>query len=158
MKLDLEKKKNLDPLNNVELASAVTSVLPKLSMKDEVKMKFQKVCVAIIVIIIAKLKKRCPLNFSIVRNAICLSPIEILHNTDTSVIRANILILEKHDASIFSSEEIDKAKQEYQAFLNFVLVTSKEKFLSLHEDVDRLDSFLSSFVKGDTKCVNLLKV
>ena len=37
MKMDLEKKKNLAHLNNVELGSAVISVLAKLSVKDEVK-------------------------------------------------------------------------------------------------------------------------
>ena len=42
MKVDLEKKENLVHLNNVELGSAVTSVLAKLSVKDEVKMKFRK--------------------------------------------------------------------------------------------------------------------
>ena len=42
MKVDLEKKENRVHLNNVELGSAVTSVLAKLSVKDEVKMKFRK--------------------------------------------------------------------------------------------------------------------
>ena len=48
MKMDLEKKKNLAHLNNVELGSAVISVLAKLSVKDEVKMKIRKGFVAII--------------------------------------------------------------------------------------------------------------
>ena len=42
MKMDLEKKENLVHLNNVEIGSAVTSVLVKMSVKDEVKMKFRK--------------------------------------------------------------------------------------------------------------------
>ena len=58
MKMDLEKKKNLAHLNNVELGSAVISVLAKLSVKDEVKMKIRKGFVAIIVKIIGKLKER----------------------------------------------------------------------------------------------------
>ena len=52
MKVDLEKKENLVHVNNVEICSAFTYVLAKLSVKDEVKMKFRKVCVAIIVKII----------------------------------------------------------------------------------------------------------
>ena len=82
-------------------------MLAKLSVKDEVKMKLQKGCVAVIVIIIVKLKKMCLLNFSIMGNAIGLSPIEILHNTDTSVLRANKLIQKLYDASILSSVEVD---------------------------------------------------
>ena len=60
-----------------------------MSVKDEVKMKFQKDCVAIIVKIIKKLKERCPVNFSIGRNVVCLSPIDIIHNTDIILLRAN---------------------------------------------------------------------
>ena len=58
MKMDLEKKKNLAHLNNVELGSAVISVLAKLSVKDEVKMKIRKGFVATIAKIIEKLKER----------------------------------------------------------------------------------------------------
>lgn len=52
MKVDLEKKENLVHVNNVEICSAFTYVLAKLSVSDKVKMKFRKVCVAIIVKII----------------------------------------------------------------------------------------------------------
>ena len=55
--MDLEEKENAVDLNNVELCSAVTSGLAKLSVKDEVKMKFRKRFVAVIVKIIEKLKK-----------------------------------------------------------------------------------------------------
>ena len=57
MQVDLEEKENAVDLNNVELCSAVTSGLAKLRVKDEVKMKFRKRFVAIIVKIIEKLKK-----------------------------------------------------------------------------------------------------
>ena len=55
--MDLEEKENVVDLNNLELCSAVTSGLAKLSVKDEVKMKFRKRFVAVIVKIIEKLKK-----------------------------------------------------------------------------------------------------
>ena len=55
--MDLEEKENVVDLNNLELCSAVTSGLAKLSVKDEVKMKFRKRFVAVIAKIIEKLKK-----------------------------------------------------------------------------------------------------
>ena len=71
------------------------------------------VCVVTIVKTIEKLKERCSLNFSIVRNAICLSSTEIIYNTDTSVLRANKLIQKLYNTSIIFSVEADKTKQEY---------------------------------------------
>ena len=46
MKVDLEKKETLVHVKNVELGSA--SVLAKLSVKDEVKVRVQKGCDSII--------------------------------------------------------------------------------------------------------------
>ena len=103
MKLAIKKKENLVHLNNVELASAITFVLAKLSVNNEVKMKFQKDRVAITVKVIEKLKERCPLNFGIVRNAVSLSPGEVIHNTDR-------LIQKLYDASVLYSVVVDNAK------------------------------------------------
>ena len=44
--------------------------------------------------------------------------------------------------------EADKVKQEYQTFQNYIVVTSKEKFLSVNKDVDPLESFLDSYNHG----------
>lgn len=76
----------------------------------------------------------------------------------TSVLRANKLIQKLYYASILSSVEADKAKQEYQAFLNSIVVTRKQKFLSFDKDVNHLDSFLVSYMTDDAKYVNLWKV
>ena len=124
MKVDLEKKENFVYLTYVELGSALTSVLAKLSVKDEVKMKFWKDCVAIIVKIIEKLKERCSLKSSIMQNDVCLSPIEM----------------------------------EYQTFFNSVIVSSKEKLFSFDKDVDHLDSFLDSYMKGDANYAKLWNI
>ena len=60
LKLDLGKKENLCNIDNVELGSAVTSALTNLKVKEEVKLKFRKDCVAIVLKLIAKIKERCP--------------------------------------------------------------------------------------------------
>ena len=98
------------------------------------------------------------MNFSIVRSGVCLPPIEIIHDMYTSVLRANKLIQKLYYASILSLVEADKAKQEYQAFLNSIVVTRKQKFLSFDKDVNHLDSFLVSYMTDDAKYVNLWKV
>ena len=76
----------------------------------------------------------------------------------TSVLRANKLIQKLYYASIASSVEADKAQQEYQAFLNSILVTRKQKFLSFDKDVNHVDSFLVSYMTDDAKYVNLWNV
>ena len=66
MKLDLGKKENLLPVNNIEIGSAATSALAKLSVKDDVKMKLLKDCVTVLLKLIEKIKERCPLNYAVV--------------------------------------------------------------------------------------------
>ena len=59
LKLDLRKKENLCNIDNVELGSAVTSALTNLKVREEVKPKFRKDCVAIVLKLMAKIKERC---------------------------------------------------------------------------------------------------
>ena len=66
LKLDLGKKENLCNIDNVELGSAVISALTNLKVKEEVKLKFRKDCVVIVLKLIAKMKERCPIKYHIV--------------------------------------------------------------------------------------------
>ena len=64
LKLDLGKKENLYNIDDVERGSAVTSALTNLKVKGEVKLKFRKDCVAIVLKLIASIKERCPFKIS----------------------------------------------------------------------------------------------
>ena len=121
-------------------------------------MKFCKHCVKILVKLIEKLKERSPLSYGVVRNAVCFVPSEMVNHGATSELRAKNLIQKLYDLKLLSSQEADKAKQEYQAFLTSVAVTDQDKFLSYDMDKNRLDSFLSGYMKGVTKFANLWKV
>ena len=57
LKLDLGKKENLCNIDNVELGSPVTSALTNLKVKEEVKLNFQKDCVAIVLKLMAKIRR-----------------------------------------------------------------------------------------------------
>ena len=85
LKLDLGKKENLCNIDHVELGAAVTSALTNLKVKEQVKLKFRKDCVAIVWKLIAKINERWPLKYHIVRNTVCLSPSQMIHNTDISL-------------------------------------------------------------------------
>ena len=145
LKLDLRKKENLCNIDNVELGSAVTSALTNLKVKEEVKLKFRKDCVAIVLKLIAKIKERCPLKYHIVRNAVCLSPSQMIRNTDYIIATAKRLIQSLYELNLLSAAEADQATQEYLKFMSSVAVTDKEKFVSFDQDKDRLDSFFWQF-------------
>ena len=65
LKLDLGKKENLCNIDNVELGSAITSALTNLKVKQEVKLKFRKDCVANVLKLIAKIKEKCCMSITI---------------------------------------------------------------------------------------------
>ena len=118
LKLDLGKKENLCNIDNVELGSAVTSALTNLKVKEEVKLKFRKDCVAIVLKLIAKIKERCTLKYHIVRNGVCLSSSQMIHNTDHIIARAKRLIKSLYELNLLSAAEANQAKQEYLKFMS----------------------------------------
>ena len=155
LKIDLEKRESMGDLQNVDLETAANSALNKSKVKDDLTMKFLKDCVKILVKLIEKLKERSPLSYGVVRNAVCFVPSEMVNHGATSELRAKNLIQKLYDLKLLSSQEADKAKQEYQASLTSVAVTDQDKFLSYDMDKNRLDSFLSGYMKGVAKFANL---
>ena len=143
LKIDLGKRESKVDLQNVDLGTAANSALNKSKVKDDLKMKFCKDCVKILVKLIEKLKERSPLSYGVVCNAVCFVPSEMVNHGATSELRAKNLIQKLYDLKLLSFQEADKAKQEYQAFLTSVAVTDQDKFLSYDMDKNRLDSFLS---------------
>ena len=152
LKIDLRKRESMVDLQNVDLGTAANSALNKSKVKDDLKMKFHKDCVKILVKLIEKLKERSPLSYGVVRNAVCFVPSEIVNHGATSELRAKNVIQKLYDLKLLSSQEADKAKQEYQAFLISV------EFLSNDMDKNHLDSFLSGCMKGVAEFANLWKV
>ena len=86
-------------------------------------MKFRKDRIKILVELVEKLKERSPLSYGVVRNAVCFVPSEMVNHGTTSELRTKNLIQKLYDLKLLSSQEADKAKQEYQAFLTSVAVT-----------------------------------
>ena len=103
--LDLGKNENLSDISKVELGSAATSALANLKIKDEIKLQFRKGRATIVLKAIAKIKDRCPLRYAIVRNAVCLSPSEMVHNADNSITRAKKLIQNLYELNLLSVAE-----------------------------------------------------
>ena len=95
---------------------------------------------------------------NIVRNAACLSPSQMIRNTDHIIARAKRLIQSLYELNLLSAAEADQAKQEYLKFMSSVVVTDKEKFLSFDQDKDRLDSFFGSLMQANADLFNLWKV
>ena len=158
LKIDLGKRESMVDLQNVDLGTAANSALNKSKVKDDSEMKFRKDCVKILVKLIEKLKERSPLSYGVVRNAVCFVPSEMVNHGATSELRAKNLIQKLYDLKLLSSQEADKAKQEYETFLTSVVVTDQDKFLSYDMDKNRLDSFLSGYMKGVAKFAHLWKV
>ena len=90
--LYLGKNENLSDVDKIELGSAVMSALANLKVQEEVTLKFWKDGAVIVLKLLADIKKRCPVSYSIVWNTFCLSPSEMIGNADPSNARAKRLI------------------------------------------------------------------
>ena len=126
-----------------------------MKVKEEVKLKFRKDYVVIVLKLIASIKERCPLKYHIVRNAVCLSPSQMIRNTDYIIATAKRLIQSLYELNLLSAAEADQAKQEYLKFMSSVVVTDKEKFFSFDQDKDR---FFSSLMQANVDFFSLWKV
>ena len=126
-----------------------------MKVKEEVKLKFPKDCVAIALKLMAKIKERCSLKYHVVRNALCLSPSRMIRITDCIITRAKRLIQNLYELNLLSAAEADQPNQEYLKFISSVVVTNNEKFLSFDQDKDLLDSFLGSLMQANADFFNL---
>ena len=70
LKLDLEKEEYQHPVVRVDLGSAVACMLKKSSLINDVKNKFRKECVMLLVNMLKKIKERSPLKH-------CLSAMQL---------------------------------------------------------------------------------
>ena len=86
LKLDLEKEEYQHPLVRVDLGSAAASMLEKSSLTNDVKNKFRKECVMLLVNMLQKIKERFKHLF--VRDATAFDPAEMVNNTDDAIIKA----------------------------------------------------------------------
>ena len=111
-KIDIAKSSNQLETEQVNLDTALKQSLSLIESRPEQKRAFKMECKQVIIVLIQKLKERCPLKHSIVRNSSALSP--------------NSMVEEKFQGLVerlcklkwLTADEADDAKQQFDEFVN----------------------------------------
>ena len=139
-KIDIAKSSNQLEAEQVNLDTALKQSLSLIESRPEQKRAFKMECKQVIIVLIQKLKERCPLKHSIVRNSSALSP--------------NSMVEEKFQGLVewlcklkwLTADEADDAKQQFDEFVNTECPKHWEKFASFDKLSDAVNVFLSNFI------------
>ena len=157
-KVDVSKKENHLPVENLDLGSAVTAELTKIEVSSEVKKHFKKDCKKVLIKLCNKLNERSPLNYTAVRNAAAWDPLEMVNHEEIRIARGKKFIQKLFNLQLLTSAESDNAKREFELFIQTEVHQNKDEFSSFDKDKQRLDTFLSKYISQNADCVHLWKV
>ena len=157
-KVEVGKSNNQLEVDQIDMGTALKQMLSSLLCKPEKKREFKKECKQIIIALLQKLQERCPLKYSIVRNASSLSPNEMVQNKEISTLKFKALAERLSKLKWLSTDEADDAKQQYDEFVGSECVKFREKFESFNELSDSVDKFLGVYLHKNQKYSALWKV
>ena len=139
--------------NHLENGLVDTVAATKLKLRDtkvrvETKRNFMGECKKFIINILVKISERFPMQFSIVRNALSLNPINMVRHPEESLqmftkLADRLFALQKITASV-----ADKSKNQYDDLLETARFERKDKFLNSKMKSDRLDEFFGNLLLG----------
>ena len=108
--------------------------------------------------ILKKLKEKSPLNFSLVRNAACLIPLNIIQKKNISVSKFGKLVTCLYECKHINAEEADQSKDQFESFVDSEGKKSAEAFFKYDMVNNRLDKFFGRWFFRNKKYTSLWKV
>ena len=126
--------------------TATSTLLKNLNMPKEKKHQFIKECVMFLVTLVTKLQENSPLKFQLVRCSSCISPKNMLHDPEASLLKFENIVDKLFSHKRMSSSEAHRAKQQYESFLNGTVPKSREKFEGFNSNNSCIDTFLAEFL------------
>ena len=158
IKLDLDSEKNLLPVDNINIGTGLKEMMKALSLKQEEKRKFLRECKLSAIALLKKMQERSPLKNSVCRNASSLSPNKMATEKDACVLKFNNLAESLSKAKLLLPDDADKAKAEYDQFINFDCKLNCSEFKKFDFEVDRVDEFLGKYLQNVEKYSSLYRI
>ena len=87
-----------------------------------------------------------PIKVSIGQNWTCISPKNKLHDPEASLLKFENIVDKLFSHKRMSSSEVDRARQQYESFLNGTVSKNREKFEGFNSNNSRIDTFLAEFL------------
>ena len=104
------------------------------------------------------MKEKSPLNHELVKNASCISPSNILQKKKTSIPKFGKLVTRMYENNDLTADEVDKAKDQFEAFIASEVKTFQVEFSKFDTVKDRLDAFNKQWLHRNEKYSSLWKV
>ena len=104
----------------MDLGAAAKDLLKKPQTSAERKRKLKSLYKQLVLDLVLEFRRKSPLNFCLVRNALCLAPIKMIRQPKQSSIRFRALAYKLFSLKKISSDVADQAKTQYDELLNLV--------------------------------------
>ena len=143
------KTKHQFPAASVKLPTAKSSALRSADADKALKFQFKAECKQVLVAILENLWK------GLLRHIRCVN----CHFTEKNGLeqeKLSVICDTLFDSHYVSSEDADKAKEQYFEFLDTVVLPNWETFLAFNIEKHRLDTFLAAHVNGDSSLWNVM--
>ena len=148
------KTKHQLPAASVKLPTVTSSALHSIDADKVLKVQFKAECKQVLVTILEKFIERSPPSCKMCRTATAISVViseRIVLSKKNSKMKFSAICDTLFDSHYVSSEDGDKAKEQYLEFLDTVVLSDRETFLAFNIEKDRLDTFLTAHVYGVEK-------
>ena len=150
------KTKHQLPAASVKLLTATSSALRSVDADEALKVQFKAECKQVLITILEKFMERFPLSYKMCRAAIAISPERMVLTKKNPEMKFSAICRTLFDSHYVSSEDADKAKEQYLEFLDIVVLPNREMFLAFNIEKDRLDTFLAARVEKVSTLSNVM--
>ena len=143
--IDLDNKENILPLKTVNTGFAAEGTISKLIASDMLNLSevktFRRECIKFVAFTLKKLFERSPVSCTLVKNASCLKPEELISESDHNQLKMKRFLRYLVNCKILNESQSDLALRQYHSFLRDDCKTNADKIPSFKKNKDRLDDF-----------------
>ena len=145
-KVDGMEKENLLHAKEVDIGFAARKLITDLQKKRKVSerqiFEYQNECQVFLQSLTVKLLERCPLQYPVVRNIVCLDRKYMAAHPDQAMDKMRQLLEKLMNLKQTSANDCDIILRQYKTFIGEVGRHAREEFSAFNNIEDELDTFL----------------
>ena len=144
-KVDVMEKENLLHAKEVDIGFAARKLITDLQKKkvsERQVFEYQNEYQVFLQSLTVKLLERCPLQYPIVRNIVCLDPKYMAAHPDQAMNKMRQLLEKLMNLKQRSADDCDTILRQYKTFIREVGRHAREEFSAFNSIEDELDTFL----------------
>ena len=145
-KVDVMEKENLLHAKEVDTGFAARKLITDLQKKKKVSerqlFEYQNECQVFLQSLTVKLLQRCPLQYPVVRNNVCLDPKYMAAQPEQTIDKMRQLLEKLMNLKWRSADDCDTILRQYKTFIGEVGRHAREEFSAFNNLEDELDTFL----------------